>query len=92
MEHIQIKSSLDSKLQTISICSIEILNILEVIAKLLNPIDSLKNRYVLRNLKSTKTQRDQVDSVVSDIFADVITRYQLLKGTRFFMKLRFFES
>ena len=45
--------------------------------------DSLKNRYILRNLKSTKTQRDQVDSVVSDIFADVITRYQLLKGKRF---------
>ena len=36
MEHIQIKNSLDSQLQTISICSIRILNILEVIAKMLN--------------------------------------------------------
>ena len=33
MEHIEIKSSLDSKLQTFYICSIRILNILEVIAK-----------------------------------------------------------
>ena len=33
MEHIEIKNSLDSKLQTFSICSIRILNILEVIAK-----------------------------------------------------------
>ena len=33
MEHIEIKNSLDSKLQTYSICSIKILDILEVIAK-----------------------------------------------------------
>ena len=33
MEHIETKNSLDSKLQTVSLCSIRILNILEVIAK-----------------------------------------------------------
>ena len=33
MEHIETKNSLDSKLQTFSICSVRILNILEVIVK-----------------------------------------------------------
>ena len=33
MEHIEMKNSLDSKLQLLSICSVRILNILEVIAK-----------------------------------------------------------
>ena len=33
MEHIEIKNSLDSKLQIFSICSVTILNIIEVIAK-----------------------------------------------------------
>ena len=33
MKHIEIKNSLDSKLQTYSICSVRILDIFEVIAK-----------------------------------------------------------
>ena len=33
MENIEIKNSLDSKLQTLSVCSVTILNILEDIAK-----------------------------------------------------------
>ena len=33
MEYIEIKNSLDSKLQTYPICSIRILNILKIIAK-----------------------------------------------------------
>ena len=37
MEHVELKNSLESKLQIKSICSVEILSILEVIAKILNP-------------------------------------------------------
>ena len=43
MEHIQIRSSLDSKIQNFSTCSIRILSILEIIVK----TSFFKNRKIL---------------------------------------------
>ena len=61
MEHIEIKNSLDSKLQTFSICSVRILNIFEVIAKMLNPGYSLTLVFT-----ETKKGADSLDNYLYD--------------------------